>query len=144
MGNYNQITSVSNRLQEAMNMRNMKAVELSEKSGISRPAISCYLSGKYEPKQTPLYRMGVALDVSELWLAGYDVPMDRPPEQKETDKKAQFVDNITDRLDKEKDFKELIEKISSLKPEEIKILNSLNEKQIDFIRSYLLTLGHQD
>lgn len=140
--NYEQVTTVAKRLQQALDMRNMKAAELSEKSGISKPQISCYLSGKYEPKQSPLYKMGVALDVSELWLAGFDVPMERPQEQKENDQMAEFVLQITTRIEKEKEFKELIAKINSLNSNEIALLNSLNSKQIEFVRNYLLTLAH--
>lgn len=81
---YERISSPSERLKEALNIRGMKASELSERSGINKPSISCYLSGRYEPKQEALYKMGRVLDVAEMWLAGYDIPMDRPQEQKIT------------------------------------------------------------
>ena len=142
--NYKPITTTANRLQEALRLRNMKAVELSEKSGISKSQISCYLSGKYNPKAAPLYRMGVALDVSELWLSGYDVPMERPEEQKEVDRMANLADMVAERIEKEKEFKEIIEKIISLNSAEIKLLNSLNNSQLDFIRHYLATLADCD
>lgn len=138
--NYEPITTTADRLQEALSMRNMKAVELSEKSGISKSQISCYLSGKYNPKAPALYRMGVALDVSELWLSGYDVPMDRPEEQKEVDRIANLADAVADRIESEKEFKELIEKINSLNSSEVAVLNSLNENQVNFIRHYLSSL----
>lgn len=139
--NYDPITTTANRLQEALKLRDMRAVDLSEKSGISKAQISCYLSGKYNPKAAPLYKMGVALDVSELWLSGYDVPMDRPEEQKRIDNMAILADSVTERIEKETEFRELIEKINSLNPEEIKLLNSLNDTQVDFIRRYLSTLN---
>lgn len=142
--NYEPVTTTARRLQEALKLRNMKAVELSEKSGISKSQISCYLSGKYNPKSAALYRMGVALDVAELWLSGYDVPMERPEDQKDIDRMAKLADSVADRIEKEMEFRELIEKINSLNSTEIKLLNSLNNSQIDFIRHYLSTLVHQD
>lgn len=65
------------RMKQALQMRNMKQVELSEKTGIDKGQISSYLSGKYKPKQENLTLMAVALNVSEYWLMGLDVPMER-------------------------------------------------------------------
>lgn len=79
------IATPSERLKEALELRNMKQIELSERSGISKPRISCYLSGKYEPKQEALYSLGKALNVAEMWLAGYDIPYDRIWDQKQID-----------------------------------------------------------
>lgn len=55
----------------------MKPIDLAEATGINKATISCYINGKYEPKQTALYKLGMALRVSEMWLAGYDIPMER-------------------------------------------------------------------
>lgn len=71
--------SFAERLQEAMDMRNMKAYQLAEKTGLSRPSISKYLHGIVEATQTPLYKLAIALDVSEAWLMGYDVAPERIP-----------------------------------------------------------------
>ncbi len=118
---YERIASPAERLKEALDLRGMKQVDLSEKSGISKPNISCYLSGKYEPKQEALYKMGKALDVAEMWLAGHDVSMERPKAQKENDALA----DLNERIKKEKDFKELIFKINALKPEQLLTIKNL-------------------
>lgn len=118
---YERIATPAERLKEALELRGMKQVDLSEKSGISKPNISCYLSGKYEPKQEALYKMGKALDVAEMWLSGYDIPIDRPAAQKENDALA----DLMDRIKKEKDFKEVILKINSLKPEQLTNIKNL-------------------
>ena len=118
---YERIALPSERLKEALELRGMKQVDLAEKSGISKPNISCYLSGKYEPKQDALYKMGKALDVAEMWLAGHDIPMERPQAQKENDALA----DLNERIKKEKDFKELILKINSLKPEQLTTIKNL-------------------
>lgn len=64
------------RLQKAMNIRNIKASELSEKAKIPKSAISQYLSGLYEAKQKSIFKLATALNVSEGWLMGLDVPME--------------------------------------------------------------------
>lgn len=69
--------SFSNRLKKAMELRNIKSSELSEKANIPKSAISQYLSGQYEAKQKSIFKLAKALNVSESWLMGLDTPMDR-------------------------------------------------------------------
>lgn len=69
------MASISERLREALNIRGMKQAELVAKTGIGKSSISTYLSGEYEPKQRNIYKIAQALNVSEAWLMGYDVPM---------------------------------------------------------------------
>lgn len=71
--------SICKRLQIALDARGMKQVDLVNITGIGKSSISTYLSGEYEPKQKNLYKLAQALDVSESWLMGYDVPMERHP-----------------------------------------------------------------
>lgn len=118
---YERIALPAERLKEALELRGMKQADLSEKSGINKPNISCYLSGKYEPKQDALYKMGKALDVAEMWLAGHNVPMERPAAQKENDALADLVQRIR----KEKDFKELVFKLNSLKSDQLVTIKNL-------------------
>lgn len=66
-----------NRLALALSIRGMKQVELCEKTGIFKTSINGYIKQKYQPKQEALVKMSNALNVSEMWLAGYDVPMER-------------------------------------------------------------------
>lgn len=65
------------RLNQALEIRNMKPVELSQKTGLSKARISQYTNGVYEAKQKALYLLARALNVSEAWLMGHDVPMER-------------------------------------------------------------------
>ena len=67
----------ASRMRKAMNIRNIKQVDLVEKTGLGKSAISQYYSGKYEPKQKGIYLIAKALDVNEAWLMGHDVPMER-------------------------------------------------------------------
>ena len=71
------------RLKTAMQLRGVRAAELSERSGINQGDISNYLSGKYKAKQDRVYTFAQILEVNPAWLMGYEVPMTvsgiRPP-----------------------------------------------------------------
>ena len=71
------VEDFSDRLKKAMSDKQMKQVDLCNKTGIDKALISNYLSGKYKAKQDKLHKLAIALDVSEGWLMGYDVDMDR-------------------------------------------------------------------
>ena len=65
------------RIGKALVIRKMKQADLCKLAGIPKSSLSLYLRGAYEPKQDKIYRMANALNVSEMWLTGYDVPMER-------------------------------------------------------------------
>ena len=73
----NIVEDFKNRFNKALSIRNMRPVELKEKTGISESAISQYRSGYSKPKQENLYLIAKALDVNEAWLMGLDVPMEK-------------------------------------------------------------------
>lgn len=79
------------RIKEALSIRNMKQSELVEKTGIDKGQMSSYLSGRYKPKQENLYLMAEALSVDEAWLMGYDVPMETPKENTQTEAPPKIV-----------------------------------------------------
>lgn len=68
---------LKDRLKEALSLRNMKPIELSEKTGIPKSAISQYMSGYAKPKSDRIYLLAKALHVTEAWLIGYDVDMEK-------------------------------------------------------------------
>lgn len=70
------IDTFANRLSKALLIRNIKPVDLAEKTGISKSKISSYMSGRYKAKQDGVYLLSKALDVDPGWLMGYDVSMD--------------------------------------------------------------------
>lgn len=71
------MATISERLKEAMLLRNVKQIDLVNATGIGKSSISTYISGSYEPKQRNIYKLAKALNVNEAWLMGYDVPMER-------------------------------------------------------------------
>lgn len=94
------VEDFSDRLKKAMSDKQMKQVDLCNKTGIDKALISNYLSGKYKAKQDKLHKLAIALDVSEGWLMGYDVDMDREWfEEKETSEisidNARYIETTT-------------------------------------------------
>ena len=71
------ITTLQYMLNEALCIRRMKQLELSNVTGISRVSISTYATGKCSPKSDTVTILSAALHVNEIWLLGYDVPMTR-------------------------------------------------------------------
>lgn len=78
--------NTSIRLKKIMEERNLKQIDIlhltypfCQKYNIkmNKSDISQYVSGKNEPSQDKLVILGMALNVSESWLMGYDVPMGR-------------------------------------------------------------------
>lgn len=78
--------TTSERLRTIMNERNIKQIDIvnaaqpyCEKYHISlhRNDLSQYVNGKASPKQDKLFILALALNVSEAWLWGFDVPIDR-------------------------------------------------------------------
>ena len=71
------INHFTDRLRQAMDVRGLRAVELARLTGLSKARISQYTNGIYIPKADAMHKLARALDVSDLWLEGYDVPMER-------------------------------------------------------------------
>lgn len=71
-------STTSERLQQIMLERKMKQADLARATGISRGAISNYVLGRYAPKSDIVQKLANALNCSEMWLWGYDVPMEKP------------------------------------------------------------------
>lgn len=78
--------TTAERLKQIMDARQLRQVDILEaaepyckKYGVKleKNALSQYVSGKVEPGQEKLSILGMALGVSEAWLMGYDVSMDR-------------------------------------------------------------------
>lgn len=61
------------RLSEAMNDKNIKAVELAEKAGITKGSVSQYLNGRNRPTNINAGKMADVLGVDAMWLMGFDV-----------------------------------------------------------------------
>ena len=59
------ISNVAERLSEALRIKGVKQVELCKQLDIPKGPMSHYLSGKYEPRQSRLNEIAIALNLSE-------------------------------------------------------------------------------
>lgn len=89
------------RLQQVMNERNLKQVDVISLSKVhqkelgvklGKSALSQYINGKSTPDQEKLVLLARTLGVSEAWLMGYDVPMTK--EQPQPHPNAHDIDEI--------------------------------------------------
>lgn len=118
---FNRVSTTPERLRTAMRVKGKKQVDLIRATGINRGAMSSYLSGRYEPKQEAVYKLAMALDVSEMWLWGYDVPMERQQQQKDND----AISDIVALLYCDDEFLSIVNKISKMDATKRKSLNAL-------------------
>lgn len=64
----------ADRLREILEVKKMKAVDLSNITGIGRSAISQYLKGTVTPKQERVFTIASKLNINAAWLVGFEVP----------------------------------------------------------------------
>ena len=88
--------TTADRIREGMELRNLKQSDLVDRTGISKGALSSYISGRYVPKQNNIYLIAKALNVNEAWLMGNDVPMERS--LKNTPSSTAVVINVLGRV----------------------------------------------
>lgn len=79
---FKRVATCAERIKTALSARGMKQAELCRRTNMPKSALSQYLSGLYEPKQDRIYLISQALNVSEAWLMGLDVPMERQDKKK--------------------------------------------------------------
>lgn len=117
------VTNTAGRLQEIMKERGLRQIDLLEKCEpfakrygvkINKVAIHNYVIGKVLPKQDKLLILGMALNVNEAWLMGFDVPRERK--------------NPVDYVVKDGDAELLVE------------VQNLNSAQKDLLRDYIALL----
>ena len=90
-------TSMKNRLREALQLRNKRPVDMARDLKISRSAVSQYLSGAREIKDSKkLHTVAKYLDVSEAWLMGFDVAMERQWEKDIEEKPVETANKLAD------------------------------------------------
>ena len=87
------VSTFKERLNEALEIRNKKPVELSRGTGISESTISQYRSGYAEPKEDKLAKIASYLRVNPTWLMGLNVSMETTPRilAKKVSVKGEFI-----------------------------------------------------
>lgn len=95
------------RLKQIMEERQLRQVDILTKCQpfcekfrikLGRNDLSQYVNGKVEPGQEKLTILGLALNVNEAWLMGYDVPMERNNniQREESPKILQYYEQLND------------------------------------------------
>ena len=112
MEKYERTVSTADRLREAMRDTGKTQADLVRETGIGKSNISRYITGRFDPKSDAVHKLAIALNVSEMWLWGCDVPRERPIEAKKeqptefdglSDKKKSFIDKVMQMSDAELD-----------------------------------------
>lgn len=105
-------TTTASRLKQIMDAKGMKQVDVlnaakpyCDKYGVKlgKNDLSQYCSGKVVPGQEKLTILGLALNVNEAWLMGYDVPSERentPITERGNERVAEFA-NLFNLLNEE-------------------------------------------
>ena len=126
--NYEKVVSTSERLREAMNDAGKKQADLARETGLDTGLLSRYVAGTYEPKARAIGMLARALDVSEMWLWGYDVPKQRTAAQKKNDQLSELIVKMRS----DADFYEVVSMLAQLPPAEYasikQLLSALNNK----------------
>lgn len=122
---FERVDTTANRIRIAMNNAGKKQIDIVRETGIDKGSMSHYLKGRYEPKQDVVFVLARALNVSEMWLWGYDCPMQRPIEQKNND----AMSDIIVKMRTDADFFEAVN-----------IMYSLDEEKFTSIKQMLTLL----
>lgn len=109
------------RLKSVMGIKGIRAVDIAENTDIPKGAISYYIAGKSQPKADRLYVLAKYLNVSEAWLLGYDVPMERTAEQKKNDDLVKIIAQMR----KDPKFFGIVSKLAELPVEQYDSLTTI-------------------
>ncbi|HEQ4682303.1 TPA: helix-turn-helix domain-containing protein [Streptococcus pyogenes] len=152
-------SSTSKRLRQIMSERNLRQVDILEKSKpfqkqlgvkMGRSALSQYVTGKSKPDDKKLYLLSKTLNVSEAWLMGYDVERKRVPddERNSISNEQPEILPIYNKLEKPRQEKVLSYAKDQLEEQEnsniISIFNKSQDDE-DYITDYvegLVAAGH--
>ena len=130
MQKLDRVSGTADRIREAMNAAGMAPADLAKSTGLSKSSISRYLNGQMEPKQKAIGLLAQALDVTEMWLWGYEVPQERPLEQKKNDNRVKVIA----RLRKDPDFYEVVSALDKLPADDFasikQLVSTLVKKQL--------------
>lgn len=112
--------TTATRIQQLMAQRNLKQADILRmaqpycekyKIKLGKSDLSQFVNGKVEPGQWKITILGLALNVSEAWLMGLDVPMEREKPTLEIedglDELSHQMSNIILRLSPEKKLEAL-------------------------------------
>lgn len=134
--------TTADRLKELMDVRKLKQIDILQMVApycekymikMNKSDISQYVSGKVKPGQSKLSILGLALNVSEGWLMGLPVPMERADAEEPAvieNEKEPTVKNHSELSENDRVILDLIQSIpSGKKMEAIRYLRYLAESK---------------
>lgn len=142
MNNSNKNTKsaeMKDRLRIALEMNDKKPIDLVTALGIPKSAISQYLSGKSKKMDSDrFYSICAYLNVSEGWLMGFDVPIERPVDKK-TEEENDIIADVIDKMEKNKEFFATVERLMYDKEffEVVKLLGNLKKEKFNAVKELL-------
>lgn len=89
------MTIFAQRLRHAMSIRDVKQIDLSVSTGLSKAQISSYYNGRYIPKVESIHKIAEVLNANPAWLTGFDVPMERKEYKSESSATNVTMDSFT-------------------------------------------------
>ncbi len=81
---------IKERIKQGLEIREITQTQLAARANIDKGQLSSYISGKYKPRQNNIDAIASALNVSEAWLMGFDVPMERVSGKTESKQKPSY------------------------------------------------------
>lgn len=69
--------TTASRIKTLLEIKNMSQAEFVKRTGLGKSTVSQYVSGKRLPKQNILHLIARTYGISEAWLMGFDVPMEK-------------------------------------------------------------------
>lgn len=112
------------RLIQAMEARDVKAVELAEKTGLSKARISQYMNGVYIPKSKGTHLIAKALHVEETWLMGITDNMERQ-ERTYSPLMLENAVNVVETVIEDENYKAIVNSSALLNPDEMKMVRAM-------------------
>lgn len=128
MEEYERVALPKDRLQEAMTLADKKPSQVAKETGLNRATIYRYLNGEVVPRSDATHKLAVCLNVSELWIWGFDVPRVRAANQKKNDDLVKVIAQL--RSDAE--FFGVVQLLAALPPE-----------QYASVKNIILSLGNK-
>lgn len=138
--------STASRLKKIMNDNNLRQVDILNKTipyckkygvKMNKSDISQYCSGKTEPNQDKLFVLGMALNVNEAWLMGFDVPMERNDSEDQTHATYEEKLNAAQKLLVDSGYQLL------LSDDDIIIIKTSNDEILCSIREFELVIIYE-
>ena len=79
------MSKISERLNEALNDKNITKAELARRANITRQALNSYLVERTRPSHEVIVSLANVLGVNPAWLDGYEEPKYKSTDQHEVD-----------------------------------------------------------